>query len=139
MGLLDDAEYLGLLGRKLFSLVSSVPAEVAHEQDMREFRTRTLLHLLADADLALISVWSPTFLTTLLEHFLTHGEEILERLRGEGNSKAARRAESIGGASGGRRDAAFFEEVWPALRAISCWSDGPSEIYARNLRRFFRQ
>lgn len=137
VGFAHDAEYLGFLGRKLFPFVNSVPAEVAHCHDMHEFRTRTLLYLLADADLGLISVWSPTFLTTLLEHFLTHRDEILERLRKHGYPRAERRAEFVDAVSSDGRSTAFFEEVWPELHVISCWTHGPSEIYAKNLRRFF--
>jgi len=78
VGFDHDAEYLGFLGRKLFSLVSAVPPEVAHCRDVVQFRTRTLLHLLADENLRLISVWSPTFLTTLLEDFVARQDKILK-------------------------------------------------------------
>jgi hypothetical protein len=137
VGFAHDAEYLGFLGRKLFALVNAGPAEVADCRDMREFRTRTLVSLLADADLGLISVWSPTFLTILLEHFHTHRDEILERMRRDGGSRHKGRAELIQAISSDGRDTAFFEEVWPSLQVISCWTHGPSEIYAHNLRRFF--
>ena len=137
VGFAHDADYLGFLGRKLFALVNAVPAEVADCRDMREFRTRTVVSLLADADLGLISVWSPTFLITLLEHFLTHRDEILERLRRDGGSSVKGRAEFIHAISSDGRDTAFFEEVWPDLQVISCWTHGPSEIYAQNLRRYF--
>ncbi len=137
VGFAHDAEYLGFLSRRLFSLVNAVPAEVAHCHDMQEFRTRTVLSLLADADLGLISVWSPTFLSILLEHFLSRRDEILERLDRQGGSRAKRRAEFIKAISSGDCDPAFFEEFWPGLQVISCWTHGPSEIYAQNLRRFF--
>ncbi|HWI56931.1 MAG TPA: GH3 auxin-responsive promoter family protein, partial [Bacillota bacterium] len=137
VGFAHDAEYLGFVGRKLFSLVNAVPADLAQCRDPREFRTRTLLSLLADADLSLISVWSPTFLTTLLEHFVTHRDAILERLSECGCPAAKRRAEFLRATSSEGVDSAFFEKVWPDLQVISCWTHGPSEIYAENLRRLF--
>ena len=136
VGFAHDAEYLGFLGRKLFPLVNAVPADVARCGNLHEFRIRTLVSLLADADLGLISVWSPTFLTTLLEHFLAHRDVILERLRASGGSAARRRAEFLHTLSANGADTAFFEEVWRRLQVISCWTHGPSEIYSQNLRRF---
>jgi hypothetical protein len=82
-------------------------------------------------------VWSPTFLTTVLEHFLTHRDEILDRLRKHGGPRVERRADFLDAISSDGRNTAFFEEVWPELQVISCWTHGPSEIYAQNLRRFF--
>jgi hypothetical protein len=137
VGFAHDADYLGFFGRKLFSFVNAVPADVARCSDMDEFRTRTLLHLLGDAELGLISVWSPTFLSTLLEHFLVNRAQILERLGRNGGAKAMRRARVLQDITSAKGGVSFFEEVWPRLQVISCWTHGPSEIYARNLRRFF--
>ena len=77
VGFDHDAEYLGFLGQRLYGLVSAVPPAVALCNDMAEFKTQTLVSLLADENLSLISIWSPTFLTALLDRFLTRPEEIL--------------------------------------------------------------
>ncbi len=132
-----DAEYLGFLGRKLFSLVSAVPAEVAQCRDMVEFRTRTLLHLLADENLRLISVWSPTFLTVLLEDFIARQDEILKMLFQCGLPGARRRSEFLKAIARESPRPFPFEEVWPKLQVISCWTHGSSAIPAENMRRFF--
>ena len=137
VGFDHDAEYLGLLGRKMFSLVSAVPPDVARCQDMTEFRTRTLLSLLADEDLCLISVWSPTFLTTLLEDFIGRQDEMLKMLARGGSSLARRRTELIRSVMNESQRQVWFEQIWPKLKVISCWTHGSSGIYAENLRRFF--
>ena len=137
VGFDHDAEYLGFLGRKLFSLVSAVPAEVAQCRDMVEFRTRTLLHLLADENLRLISVWSPTFLTVLLEDFAARQDEILKMLSQCGLPGAQRRFECLKAIARKDTRPLPFEQVWPKLQVISCWTRGPSAIPAENLRRFF--
>jgi hypothetical protein len=137
VGFDHDAGYLGFLGQKVFSLVNSVPPSVAQCVDATEFRTRTLLSLLADEDLCLISVWSPTFLTTLLEDFLVRQEFIINALAKAGGPRAKRRAEFLRTVTSASKDADLFEQVWPNLKVISCWTHGPSELYAQNLRRLF--
>jgi len=63
---LPDGAYLGGAAGVLDE-VSAVPLEVASIPDVARWRTETLRHLAAAADLELISVWSPTFLLRLLE------------------------------------------------------------------------
>lgn len=137
VGFGHDADYLGFAGRKLFSLVNAVPSEVAHCRDTTEFRTRTLASLLADEELSLISVWSPTFLSTLIEDFIARRDEIISILARSRRSDSARRADLLRAAAVEGPFSGLFEQVWPKLKLISCWTHGPSEIYARNLRRFF--
>jgi hypothetical protein len=137
VGFDHDAEYLGFFGRNLFSLVSVAPPELAHCRSMQEFKTKTLVALLADENLRLISIWSPTFLTTLLEDFTTQPEGILDVLNRIGRSGAHRRAKFLRHIlrESGRQTS--FEKVWPKLQVISCWTHGPSELYAENLRSQF--
>ena len=95
VGFDHDAEYLGFFGKNLFSLVSAAPPELAHCRSMQEFKTKTLVALLADENLRLISIWSPTFLTTLLEGFTTQPEGILDILSRIGRSGAHQRAKFL--------------------------------------------
>ena len=137
VGFDHDAEYLGFLGRQLFSLVSAVPPTVVCCCDVVEFRTRTLLHLLASESLRLISVWSPTFLTALLEDFRARQDEILELLARSRLPDTKRRSEFLKALAGDSRNSFPFEQAWPNLKVISCWADGSSAIYAENLHRCF--
>ncbi|MBK8478396.1 MAG: GH3 auxin-responsive promoter family protein [Opitutaceae bacterium] len=137
VGFDHDSSYLGFLGQKLFSLVSAAPAQVAQTRDITEFRTRTLLALLADESLSLISVWSPTFLTTLLDEFLARQDEILALLVANRRSGSRKRAEYLQSLLRTGHTPGLFEQVWPKLAHLSCWTHGPSDTYATNLRRHF--
>src|SRR5262249_5236390 len=65
IGFDDDTAYLGTLERCAVQRLLVVPPGVARLADMDAFRYATLLGLLRAEDLALISVWNPTFLTAL--------------------------------------------------------------------------
>jgi hypothetical protein len=67
VGLGDDTEYLGWLGRWVTRGAMAVPGDVARAADMEACRRATLDHLLRCRDLRLISVWNPSFLTLLLD------------------------------------------------------------------------
>jgi hypothetical protein len=137
VGFNHDAEYLGFIGKNLFPLVSAAPPELARCSDMNEFKTKTLVSLLADENLSLISIWSPTFLTTLLEDFLARREEILDALSHGERAGTHQRAEFLRHRLRERTGQTSFEGVWPNLQVISCWTHGPSELYAGNLRQHF--
>jgi len=66
IGFDDDTAYLGRLERVALTSFLAVPPGVATLSDIENFRYCTLLHLLQADDLALISVWNPTFLVALL-------------------------------------------------------------------------
>jgi len=136
VGFDHDAEYLGFFAKKLFPLVSAAPPDLARCRDMHEFKTKTLVALLGDENLRLISIWSPTFLTTLLDDYQARREEILNALRRSGRVDACRRADLLRHMPESVRQISF-EEVWTKLQVISCWTHGPSEIYAENLRSMF--
>ena len=137
VGFDHDAEYLGFIGRNLFRLVSAAQPELARCSDMNEFKTKTLVSLLADESLSLISIWSPTFLTTLIDDFLARPDEILDALSRSKRAEAPRRTEFLRQILRECDDRISFERVWPNLQIISCWTHGPSELYAENLRRLF--
>ena len=137
VGFDHDAGYLGCFGKRLFSFVSATPPDLARCRDMNEFTTRTLVSLLADENLGLISIWSPTFLTTLLDDFLARRDEILSTLGQSGLAKARERAKFLQSIARGNCGTTFFERAWPKLQVISCWTHGPSKLYAGNLHRYF--
>ena len=71
----------------------AVPNAVKHLRDLSVFRYVTLLFLLRQPRLRLISVWHPTFLSLLLEA-LPGGWESLLRDIAQGTLSAARTARS---------------------------------------------
>jgi hypothetical protein len=131
IGFEDDAAYLGGARQALVNRVLCVPSQVKSVSDLQDFRYATLLHLLAAADLRMVSVWSPSFLTLLLEDLPFHWDALLQDLE-QGTltapggdplavaapKKAPRRARIL--VETGPNDLAA---AWPRLQLLSCWTD----------------
>lgn len=67
VGFATDAGYLAPRDQKFLSRLLAVPGSVATTQDLEACRRATLDHLMKCRDLRFISVWSPSFLTLLLD------------------------------------------------------------------------
>lgn len=124
VGFEEDSAYLGRSGKFLVDRALAVPGEVRH-LSVTDFRRATLLLLLAEPELRLISVWNPTFLTSLMLDFESHRDMLLAQLS-EGVTVCGRRL---------RRNAPA--EPWPRLGLISCWADGQAESQLASLKRWF--
>lgn len=154
IGFDDDTAYLGGLERRMMARLMAVPSEVARLTDIGEFQYATLLWLLRGDDLALISIWSPTFLSALLERVDAWGERLCADLRTgqirppsparrlgpplprfRPNPARASAVESILRSSGGWREA--LPQLWPPLALISCWADASAGMYAQELQGMF--
>ena len=124
IGFEEDSEYLGRFGQWLVNQTLAVPESVG---ELREeaFQHATLLFLLAETDLRLVSIWSPLFLTSLMDYW-QHNRDILERELYQGIR--------INGRYLKRRN---FESGWPNLKLISCWTDGHARTQLGELRRYF--
>ena len=155
IGFDDDTAYLGTVERFALKKLLAVPAAMPRFTEVENFRYCTLLHLIAAEDLALISIWSPTFLTAMLAPLEQWSERACRDLR-EGTvslpnpdddvppelyAKArarkhrAARVESI--LSSSLSLAEKLMRLWPRLALISCWADGGSARYLRQLKEFF--
>ena len=133
VGFDSDSEYLGSVGRYLFKWVSAIPTSVAQTEDMEIFFDQTLSYLVATEDLAIISVWSPTFLLILLNKLVEKRQDISRIMRNNHVSVSAERALHIEKIL--QKEPVKFESIWPHLKLLSCWIDGPSEIYAEELQK----
>jgi hypothetical protein len=129
IGFDSDSAYLGPLGRWLVENVLAVPDTVKLSHDVDTFRYQTLLHLLRCRNLRLISVWNPTFLKLLLDFLPTHWDALLSDFQSLGDFRNLRRLRAASPLEP--------ESLWPHLRLISCWTDGPSTPYASQLRTLF--
>ena len=136
IGFADDTEYLGQWERWLARQVMAVPAEVASSQRVEDFQDETLFHLLCREDLSLVSVWSPTFLTALMNRLVQNRELLVDRLI---------RANPVRGRAVGRvlvGDSPIPESIatiWPRLALISCWADGHAKYYLDEMVEWFPQ
>ncbi len=156
IGFDDDAAYLGRVEQFALRRLLVAPSGWARLADVETFRYCTLLSLLAAEDLSLISVWSPTFLTTLLAPIEEWRERLCQDLR-EGSitppgswdnakqrANGARRAadhrradivKSSLGAGGPLGDR--LRAVWPHLALISCWADAGAAQFVPQLQELF--
>lgn len=146
IGFEEDSAYLGSFGSIIESSLMAVPNFVKHIQDVDDFRYVTLLYLLRCEDLRLTSVWNPTFLTLLLTPLETWWDSLLKDLA-DGtitppnqspitnyqlpNKPRSRALSKISPTN--------YPSIWQHLSLISCWADGASEPYARELQNLFPQ
>ena len=129
IGLEDDTEYFGPVGRWALSQLMAVDGKVARISDLELWRKTTLLGLLESQDLGLLSIWSPTFLVTLMEYLEENLESLLREL-----SPARAKVIHAALASHGNFSA---EVIWPSLQFISMWTDGHAARYVGPLRSYF--
>ncbi len=117
IGLLSDAAYLGEDLVPAFMELLAISPTLGGIAEVDQWRLETLVQLVANPRLSLISVWSPTFLTSLLPHIGAMADAIAARVDAEAR---------------GRLDAALaggdlnLSRLWPMLDTISCWTDGVS-------------
>jgi hypothetical protein len=120
IGFDDDTAYLAGPKRALAAATMAVPNSVGRAPSLEAFQYQTWLHLLSCADLRLISVWHPSFLTLLLNALPTFWKKLV------------RRQPSLSAATPDRP-----ETFWPNLKLISCWADGATSNSISALRRWF--
>lgn len=126
IGFADDTDYLGGWRARLVESAMAVPSSVRRLGDLATFRRTVLLHLLPRAELRLISVWHPSFLTLLLDTLARDWDALLAELPALTD---ARRLATLRAA-----DPARPRTVWPQLRVVSCWADGHAAGPAAALR-----
>lgn len=145
IGFEEDSAYLGSFGSIIESALMAVPNFVKHIQDVDNFRYVTLLYLLHREDLRLISVWNPTFLTLLLAPLEEWWELLLKDLAHGIITPphqtpitnhllpiSLSRARTLS-----KLSPTNYASIWKNLSLISCWADGASEPYARELQNLF--
>jgi hypothetical protein len=136
---LDDFGYLGATLGADIAPTLCVPPIVAALRDLDAWREATALHLLADARLALISVWSPSYLSQLLDYMQTHAPTLAARIaagfdgRGADPARAALVASALDAATPDCR------ALWPQLCVLSCWNHAAASAPAAHLAALFPQ
>jgi hypothetical protein len=144
IGFDDDTAYLGRIERFAMRHVLAVPNEVAQRHDIEIVRYATLLCLLAADDLALISVWSPVFLTSLLAPIREWSDRLIHDLRRGSESLRLRpnhrRADEVATLFRTTHHAAeLYAALWPRLALISCWADAAAAHFVPQVQRLFPQ
>lgn len=142
----SDAAYIGAEAASSIAALNAVPFWVGELEEAGQWRLATLYHLLRAPDLCFVSIWSPTFFSSLLSVLESPADsEALLALLGRGgrlagrelpaDSAAARRLERyLGG--GAKKDTNL---LWPELALISAWADASATPYFAALRGLFPQ
>lgn len=154
IGLDSDAAYLGPGARVPFASLLSAPPWVALLPDVATCRYVTARFLLADRDLALLSVWSPTFLSLLQDTWIRHSDRLLADIAAGTLSPPGGLAEEIRSYAESDTPWAFVPDperarqvsdagleprsIWPKLTLISAWTAGSSAGPGRDLAERFR-
>lgn len=101
----------------------------------------SLVQLVAREDLALVSVWSPTFWLRVLDDITVRWDELRVALReGRWREHETELTEKIGvapvrrleGLDPGAPD--FWRRLWPSLRIVSAWDSSSSARWSGELR-----
>ncbi|EDY20948.1 GH3 auxin-responsive promoter [Chthoniobacter flavus Ellin428] len=146
IGFDDDSAYLGGIRQRLVEATFAAPSALRLAADTDSFRYATLLCLLRQPELRLISVWHPSFLT-LLWDALSNGwnELVADVASGDCQCRDAFPAEvqPLLGATPSPRRARVLEaagpseiaKLWPGLEVVSCWGDGQAGLPFRDLQK----
>jgi len=136
---MPDAAYLGEDVIPFFHATSAVPQWVGTVSDFREWQLATLYYLVCSRDLVFISVWSPTFLLSLLDA-LQERKHDLEHILLNGGTMSGKSL---------AKDLLAYEilktyyknmnpkTLWPDLKIISCWADASSLPFYQQLNKQF--
>ena len=146
IGFDDDSAYLGGLRQRLISAALAAPSALRLVQSVDDSRYLTLLCLLRQAGLRMVSVWHPSFLTLLLDALPACWDELLRDVERGDCQRAARLPSEVRRAVDGRAQPrraaelrhagpANHEAIWPHLRVVSCWGDAQAAPPARDLQR----
>lgn len=127
IGFENDRDYFDGPAHAALGAILTLPPGVVHIEDLEEQRRVTLGHLLADADLAFISVWNPSFLTILMDRLGAMAHSLIERIAVT-DPHRARELE---------RSDLEPVKIWPRLSVISCWTDAAAALALPALRRRF--
>ncbi len=140
IGFESDSAYLGGWLEWLTSRTLVACDDLKHATDLTQFQCHTLVRLLNERDLRLISIWHPTFLTLLLDAMAASWDDLLRAIasglpaagRIRGTSPNPSRARELASADP-RRPAT----IWPHLALISCWGDGHATTLIPGLQSRF--
>ena len=124
VGFEDDGAHLGGVRAALARAVMAVPATVRLSHNLESFRRATLVHLLCAADLRLISVWHPSYLSMLFDTLIQDWSRLVDDVAARDAARGRRLS---------RLAPDQISTIWPRLRLISCWGDGPARSHAADL------
>lgn len=144
----DDMRVLPFWKRFIAERYMAIPDSVSLAETSEDTLFATVAWLLATQDLTFVSVWSPTFLLTLIDQVEQHKDELIRVLE---KGHWLDRAKSLNRIPCPKSDRAvvylkcaayvktpvFLNTIWPQLRLISCWDTSSSSTWANEVRSLF--
>ncbi len=112
IGFEDDTAYFGKFEQFLTNLLFIRAKNIDFGDTTEQFYQKTALALLSDCNLALISVWNPSYLLILLDYISKNQQELLILLPPKRRQEIAQYLKDD-----------QFHLIWPKLSLISCWAD----------------
>ncbi len=148
IGFDKDSDYLKPWERLFVNSLLVVPEWLGAHSDSEFVSYITCLRLLSAPDLSLISVWNPSFFTSILDKIENEKVDLLNdlktgRLSKFENSKSARLLDSLRIKDKDRSLKLFsiidgstnWQAVWPNLKHMSLWTDSFASHSFQKLKR----
>lgn len=151
IGFDNDAQYLSDEFAFLIQKTMFIPECVSKIQDIQLFKYVTLLFLLAQENLALISIWNPSLFLVLLDKLKSNKQKFINDIKN--NSFPDELEESIKNEIGSilkfsdkrksevceilAQEEINFSLLWKNLKLISCWADANAKYYVQKLQEIF--
>ncbi|MGL5080371.1 MAG: GH3 family domain-containing protein [Microcoleaceae cyanobacterium] len=124
----DDSEYLNW-GLKLVLKPFLVALNgLGSARNAMEFKHQLAINLILAQRLEIISIWSPSFLITILNYIQENREILCQKLQ---TRLSLKRVQIL---SSQRID---WEKLWPHLKLISCWNSAMAADSAKHLNSYF--
>jgi GH3 auxin-responsive promoter len=139
----DDMDFLPPILRWLFGRYLVLPRSLRHIRDPHLFKRILAACLIDEPALEVISVWNPSYFSSLLDFIDSNRSQIAADLRAGRIAAGARRFHLARGTAARRRRCADalelgppdFAALWPQLKLLSCWTDGNAALVLEPLRR----
>ena len=128
VGLVDDSEYLDGWLQWMLRPFLVAPAGLNQLRNLEIFKQQLCIALLQTAKLEIISIWSPSFLTVLLDYIHQNRQLLGEQLR---DRISPQRLQLI------TNPTTKWIDIWPHLKLISCWDSVYAADQAQGLRSQF--
>ncbi|QIO06315.1 GH3 family domain-containing protein [Acinetobacter shaoyimingii] len=138
----DDSALLSFTKRFLTKITQAAPADIALAESAEDAMFATVVYLVADENLGMISVWSPTFALQLFEIIQENQQEIAKVLKhGKWSRpslnflkvpKSAKQSKKLLELDLNHANA--WKKLWPKLELISSWDTASARHWALNLR-----
>jgi hypothetical protein len=136
-----DTEYITGPIASLIDIFSIVPANIKSVKDPRAFKHLVALYMIKATQLEIISVWSPSFFTGILDYIKEHSSELLRDLDKENinysgqlfsfNKLSEQRASEL------RQSNLAATTVFKHLKLISCWGSASASYHLNLLKDTF--